>query len=58
MVPTQEIENLNLDFKNLQKAGFMLGHASVVSIPSNFNMIDYIHHLFEFSTKDRAVNVF
>ncbi len=49
VVPTQEIENLNLDFQEFTTAGFMLGHASVVSIPSNFNMIDYIHHLFEFS---------
>ena len=58
VVPTQEIENLNLDFQEFTKAGFMLGHASVVSIPSNFNMIDYIHHLFEFSAENRAVNVF
>ena len=32
VVPTAEIENLNLDFQEFTKKGFMLGHASVVSI--------------------------
>ena len=58
VVPTQEIENLNLDFQEFTKAGFMLGHASVVSIPSNFNMIDYIHHLFEFSAEESCGKCF
>ena len=58
VVPTQEIENLNLDFQEFTKAGFMLGHASVVSIPNNFNMIDYIHHLFEFSAEESCGKCF
>ena len=58
VVPTHEIENLNLDFQEFTKAGFMLGHASVVSIPSNFNMIDYIHHLFEFSAEESCGKCF
>ncbi len=58
VVPTQEIENLNLDFQEFTKAGFMLVHASVVSIPSNFNMIDYIHHLFEFSAEESCGKCF
>ena len=58
VVPTQEIENLNLDFQEFTKAGFMLGHASVVSIPSDFNMIDYIHHLFEFSAEESCGKCF
>ncbi len=58
VVPTQEIENLNLDFQEFTNAGFMLGHASVVSIPSDFNMIDYIHHLFEFSAEESCGKCF
>ncbi len=58
VVPTQEIENLNLDFQEFTKAGFMLGHASVVSIPNDFNMIDYIHHLFEFSAEESCGKCF
>ena len=58
VVPKQEIENLNLDFQEFTDAGFMLGHASVVSIPSDFNMIDYIHHLFEFTAEESCGKCF
>tara|TARA_Y100001970_G_C14254457_1_gene874190 strand:- start:2969 stop:4627 length:1659 start_codon:yes stop_codon:yes gene_type:complete len=58
VVPTQEIENLNLDFQEFTDAGFMLGHASVVSIPGDFNMIDYIHHLFEFTAEESCGKCF
>ena len=52
VVPATEIEKLNLDFQEFTAAGFMLGHASVVSIPKNFSMAEYIHHLFEFSAEE------
>ncbi len=58
VVPTNEIDNLNLDFQEFTSAGFMLGHASVVSIPEEFNMIDYIHHLFEFSAEESCGKCF
>ena len=58
VVPIQEIEKLNLDFQEFTTAGFMLGHASVVSIPKSFNMIDYIHHLFEFSSEESCGKCF
>ncbi len=58
VVPTQEIEKLNLDFQEFTNAGFMLGHASVVSIPSDFNMTDYIHHLFEFTAEESCGKCF
>lgn len=58
VVPTQEIDKLNLDFQEFTNAGFMLGHASVVSIPKKFNMIDYIHHLFEFSAEESCGKCF
>ena len=58
VVPTQEIEKLNLDFQEFTNAGFMLGHASVVSIPKDFSMIDYIHHLFEFSAEESCGKCF
>ena len=38
VVPLGEIENLNLDFQEFTAKGFMLGHASVVSIPKVFPM--------------------
>ncbi len=58
VVPTQEIDKLNLDFQEFTNAGFMLGHASVVSIPKEFSMIDYIHHLFEFTAEESCGKCF
>ena len=58
VVPMEEINNLNLDFQEFTKKGFMLGHASVVSIPKDFPMIEYIHHLFEFSAEESCGKCF
>ena len=58
VVPLSEIENLNLDFQEFTTKGFMLGHASVVSIPKDFPMTDYIHHLFEFSAEESCGKCF
>jgi len=45
VIPIKEVEKINLDFQEFMKAGFMLGHGGIVSIPEDFNMIKYIHHL-------------
>ena len=58
VVPLSEIENLNLDFQEFSAKGFMLGHASVVSIPNDFPMVDYIHHLFEFTAEESCGKCF
>ena len=58
VVPAIEIKKLNLDFQEFTAAGFMLGHASVVSIPKNFSMAEYIHHLFEFSAEESCGKCF
>jgi len=58
VVPLEEAEKLNLDFQEFIIAGFMLGHASVVSIPKDFNMLEYIHHLFEFSAEESCGKCF
>ncbi len=58
VVPTKIAEKLNLDFQEFTSAGFMLGHASVVSIPKNFSMVEYIHHLFEFTAEESCGKCF
>ena len=58
VVPLAEIDNLNLDFQEFTAKGFMLGHASVVSIPKDFSMSEYIHHLFEFSAEESCGKCF
>ena len=58
VIPIAEAEKLNLDFQEFSAAGFMLGHASIVSIPKNFPMVEYIHHLFEFSAEESCGKCF
>jgi len=58
VVPIKEVEKLNLDFQEFTAAGFMLGHAGIVSIPKDFNMVEYIHHLFEFSAEESCGKCF
>ena len=58
VIPIEEVEKLNLDFQEFTKAGFMLGHGSIVSIPKSFNMIEYIHHLFKFSAEESCGKCF
>jgi len=58
VIPIDEVEKLNLDFQEFIAAGFMLGHGSIVSIPKDFSMVEYIHHLFEFSAEESCGKCF
>jgi len=58
VIPLEIAEKLNLDFQEFTNAGFMLGHGSIVSIPKNFKMIEYIHHLFEFTAEESCGKCF
>ena len=58
IVPIEKVEKLNLDFQEFIGAGFMLGHGSIVSIPKDFSMVEYIHHLFEFSSEESCGKCF
>ena len=58
VIPIKEVEKLNLDFEQFTKAGFMLGHGSIVSIPENFSMVKYIHHLFQFTSDESCGKCF
>ncbi len=58
VIPIKEVEKLNLDFQEFTKAGFMLGHGSIVSIPKTFSMVKYIHHLFKFSSDESCGKCF
>ncbi|AOW09649.1 NADH-ubiquinone oxidoreductase-F iron-sulfur binding region domain-containing protein [Flavobacterium gilvum] len=48
LVPISLIERLSIDYDSFMKLGFLLGHASIVCIPEDYPMIDYIEHLFQF----------
>lgn len=52
IVPIHKIKDLTLDFESLNNNGFLLGHASFVSIPTDFPMIKFIEHLMEFTADE------
>jgi len=52
IVPMHKIVDLTLDFESLNSNGFLLGHASVVSIPKDFPMVKFLEHLMEFTADE------
>ncbi len=58
IVPLHKIADLSIDFESFQKEGFLLGHASVLSIPQDFPMIDYLEHLFAFTAMESCGKCF
>jgi NADH-quinone oxidoreductase subunit F len=58
IVPVEKIETLSVDFESFKNAGFLLGHAGVVSIPATLPMIEYIEHLFQFTADESCGKCF
>jgi NADH:ubiquinone oxidoreductase subunit F (NADH-binding) len=58
IVPVTAIDDLTLDFESFAGAGFLLGHAGIVSVPEDFPMIRMIEHLFEFTRKESCGKCF
>lgn len=58
VVPVEKLNALTLDFESFAKGGFLLGHASVVSIPEDYPMIRYIQHLFDFAAYESCGKCF
>ncbi|MBK9220759.1 MAG: NAD(P)H-dependent oxidoreductase subunit E [Saprospiraceae bacterium] len=58
LVPIHKIEELTVDFESFASNGFMLGHASIVSVPDNFPMIEYLEHLFAFTAHESCGKCF
>jgi NADH:ubiquinone oxidoreductase subunit F (NADH-binding) len=48
IVPKEKFSELTIDFESFRDKGFLLGHASFVSIPEDMPIIQYLEHLFEF----------
>ena len=58
IVPAAITMELNLDFESFIDAGFLLGHAGIVSIPDEFSMMKFLLHLFEFTSKESCGKCF
>jgi len=50
LVPIEKAYELTLDYETFKNNGFLLGHASFVSIPKSFPLLAYLQHLFEFTS--------
>jgi NADH-quinone oxidoreductase subunit F len=58
IVPVSHLDRLTVDFESFRNAGFLLGHAGVVSIPESLPMIEYIQHLFQFTADESCGKCF
>ncbi len=58
LVPVSKIENLTVDFDSFAREGFLLGHASIVCLPEEFPIINYIQHLFRFTAHESCGKCF
>ncbi|TAK41643.1 MAG: formate dehydrogenase [Saprospiraceae bacterium] len=58
LVPTHKIGDLTVDFESFKTNGFLLGHASMVSLPEEFPMVAYLEHLFAFTAHESCGKCF
>jgi len=58
LVPLEKSAELNIDFESFGNGGFLLGHASVVSIPASYPIIDYLEHIFDFAAYESCGKCF
>jgi len=58
IVPLHKVDALGIDFESFQKEGFLLGHASVLSVPADYPMARYLEHLFEFTAMESCGKCF
>ncbi|MBW7936211.1 MAG: NAD(P)H-dependent oxidoreductase subunit E [Flavobacteriales bacterium] len=58
IIPIHKTYDLTIDFESFSTQGFLLGHASIVSIPENFPMICYLEHLFKFTAHESCGKCF
>ena len=58
IVPISKIDDLTVDFESFAENGFLLGHASILAIPEDFPMVEYLEHLFEFTAVESCGKCF
>lgn len=58
LVPVHKIDDLSIDFESFSQNGFLLGHGSFVCIPEDYPLIDYLEHLFQFTSHESCGKCF
>ncbi len=58
LVPMSKVGDLSIDFESFAENGFLLGHASIVTLPESYPLIKYLEHLFEFAAEESCGKCF
>jgi NADH:ubiquinone oxidoreductase subunit F (NADH-binding) len=58
IVPVEKIYDLQISFESFAQQGFLLGHASIIGIPADYPMIQYLEHLFAFTAHESCGKCF
>jgi NADH-quinone oxidoreductase subunit F len=58
LVPVSKANFLTVDFESFAQNGFLLGHASIVSVPEEYPMVAYLEHLFAFTAHESCGKCF
>ncbi|MCU0347706.1 MAG: NAD(P)H-dependent oxidoreductase subunit E [Saprospiraceae bacterium] len=58
LVPVAKLFDLTVDFESFAQNGFLLGHASIVSVPEEYPMVAYLEHLFAFTAHESCGKCF
>jgi len=58
LVPVSKSNLLTVDFESFAQNGFLLGHASIVSVPEEYPMVAYLEHLFAFTAHESCGKCF
>jgi NADH-quinone oxidoreductase subunit F len=58
LIPVSKIDELTLDFESFSQHGFILGHASIIAIPSTFPVMELLEHLFHFAADESCGKCF
>lgn len=58
LVPISKLKDLTIDFESFSNEGFLLGHASIVSVPSDYPIMKFIEHLFDFAAYESCGKCF
>lgn len=58
LVPVHKIPDLTIDFESFAQQGFLLGHASIIGVPEEYPMVQYLEHLFAFTAHESCGKCF
>ncbi len=58
LVPVSKIDSLTVDFESFESQGFLLGHGSIIGIPEDLAIIEYLKHLFSFTADESCGKCF